>query len=333
MDLRYEKLHQEVSALKKELKQLRDEQIKQRRDNNDIMYNLDEDNVPSLAGIVKRVDLIVNGDGTANARFLIEAINGQSEATLSADVITLEGNSVIQAINDGNGKVLIQADKISLDGDTIIKSINNDGTGVVAIQADRIALDGYTIVLNGEKGITVTSPNFSLSSSGVMTCKGATITVAVIESAKIKKTCVLGSDISEGEGIQVGPALDNDYGGGSVVKIYPFITSGFAYGDETRGIEIKSGYEAGTKDEDFPYYSGSLIIDVGKVGASASEDGAKSAFAGVEREFQNKKAFPALWRKDADGNTAAVWIDENGNLCTTATAVMVRQEYPSVHDE
>lgn len=89
----YAALKREIDALKSEVKALRNQQIKKNRDMEDLLFNLDSDNVPTLDGVVKRVNLIVGGDGTAKAEFIIEAINGSSEAKIKADVINLQGTT------------------------------------------------------------------------------------------------------------------------------------------------------------------------------------------------------------------------------------------------
>ena len=43
------------------------------------------------------------------------------------------------------------------------------------VVADNINLDGYNIVLNGSEGITITSPNFSVTKQGVVTMTGANV--------------------------------------------------------------------------------------------------------------------------------------------------------------
>lgn len=147
------KIMREINALKKEIQALKDEQIKQRRDNNDAMYNLDSDNVPDLAGVVKEIRLIVK-DGKVNGAFIISAINA-----------------------DESGAQLV---------------------------ASHINLDGSTITLNGKKGITISSPNFQVDKQGNVTCNNATM-----KGAKIKRSCVLGEDISTGAGMQIGPIRTN----------------------------------------------------------------------------------------------------------------------------
>lgn len=148
------KMMREINALKKEIQALKDEQIKQRRDNNDAMYNLDSDNVPDLAGVVKEIRLIVK-DGKVRGAFIISAINA-----------------------DESGAKLV---------------------------ASHINLDGATITLNGEKGITITSPNFNVDKQGNVTCNNATM-----NSAHIKRSCILGEDITTSEGMQLGPVYEAD---------------------------------------------------------------------------------------------------------------------------
>ncbi len=92
--LQTQALKKEIAELRQEIKAIKDEQIKKRRNEEDLMYNLDGENVPSLQGIVKRVNLIVSGDGTANAEFIIEAINGSSQAQIKANVIDLTGAEI-----------------------------------------------------------------------------------------------------------------------------------------------------------------------------------------------------------------------------------------------
>lgn len=104
-------LRQELEALKAEVKELRNQQIKKDRDMEDLIYNLDGDNIPQLEGIVKRVNLIVSGDGTAKAEFLIEAINGSSTVKIKADVIDLDG----KVINLTTENVKIESDNFSVD--------------------------------------------------------------------------------------------------------------------------------------------------------------------------------------------------------------------------
>jgi hypothetical protein len=109
----YAALKREIDALKSEVKALRNQQIKKNRDMEDLLFNLDSDNVPTLDGVVKRVNLIVGGDGTAKAEFIIEAINGSSEAKIKADVINLQGTT----FNLTADNMKIESDHFRVDAD------------------------------------------------------------------------------------------------------------------------------------------------------------------------------------------------------------------------
>ncbi len=125
------KLYKEVNNLKKEIEALKDEQIKQRRDNNDAMYNLDSDNLPELKGLVKEINLRLK-DSDVTAEFVIGKINGESAAKISADRINLEGKTV-QLLSKGEAT-----------GKFVIDQIN--GESVAKINADRIELEGSNFV-------------------------------------------------------------------------------------------------------------------------------------------------------------------------------------------
>lgn len=107
----YVALKRDIDALKSEVKALRNQQIKKNRDMEDLLFNLDSDNVPTLEGVVQRVNLIVGGDGTAKAEFLIEAINGSSKVKIKADVIDLDG----KVINLTTENVKIESENFSVD--------------------------------------------------------------------------------------------------------------------------------------------------------------------------------------------------------------------------
>jgi hypothetical protein len=147
-------LLREIAELKNEVASLKEQQIKSRRDENDRMYNLDSDNIPSLNGIVKEIRLIVQ-DGAVSGALIIQAINStESEAQ---------------------------------------------------ILASHINLSGMTINLNAGEGITITSPNFSVTKEGNMTC----------QNAEIKKSCALATDlgnVEEGEenGMLIGPIQETE---------------------------------------------------------------------------------------------------------------------------
>ncbi len=154
----YEALKREIEALKKEIQTLKDDQIKQNRDYKDAMYNLDSDNVPDLAAVVKEIRLVVK-DGKVSGAFIIAAINDEES-----------GAQII---------------------------------------ASHINLDGMTIQLNGKNGIKIDSPNFKVDEQGNMKCNNAEM-----NSAEIKQSCILGSDLSTGVGMQIG--RDHEANGKSI---------------------------------------------------------------------------------------------------------------------
>lgn len=130
-------LRQELEALKAEVKELRNQQIKRDRDMEDLIYNLDGDNIPQLEGIVKRVNLIVGGDGTAKAEFLIEAINGSSKVKIKADVIDLDG----KVINLTTENVKIESENFRVDSEGNMECGNAKIRGNSTLCSDMDAQD------------------------------------------------------------------------------------------------------------------------------------------------------------------------------------------------
>lgn len=141
------KLYKEINNLKKEIEALKDEQIKQRRDNNDAMYNLDSDNLPSLQGIVKKVNLAITEGGKVTAKFIMDVVNGESNAKIEADRIDLEGKE-ISLIAKGSGESTAKF---------LIDAINNES--VAQIKADRIELEGSEFKANLSESITLSVQN------------------------------------------------------------------------------------------------------------------------------------------------------------------------------
>lgn len=87
-------LLREIAELKNEVASLKEQQIKSRRDENDRMYNLDYENIPSLNGIVKEIRLIVQ-DGAVSGALIIQAINhAESGAQILATHINLSGMTI-----------------------------------------------------------------------------------------------------------------------------------------------------------------------------------------------------------------------------------------------
>lgn len=90
----------------------------------------------------------------------------------------------------------------NVNAEVIIEAIN--GQSKAQINADIISFMGKVFNLKAES-VSIVSDNFSVDENGNMTCKNATM-----EQATIKKSCVLASDASEGDGMQIGPLYDQD---------------------------------------------------------------------------------------------------------------------------
>lgn len=73
--------------------------------------------------------VVEHGDIKASA--IVRAINDYSEIALAADKITLEGDTVIRAINNGTGRVTIEADKIDISGVVTFSDLSRDGGTVI----------------------------------------------------------------------------------------------------------------------------------------------------------------------------------------------------------
>ena len=110
-------------------------------------------------------------------------IQGMKMSKIDKDIdhISLEVGEAIGTANEAKGEVNVLKNevvlkvtsagriaKVALDGDP------STGTSVT-ILADDINLDGANIALNGTRGITITSPNFSVTSDGTITAQAGTI--------------------------------------------------------------------------------------------------------------------------------------------------------------
>ena len=289
-------LRRELEALKAEVKELRNQQIKKDRDMEDLIYNLDGDNIPQLAGIVKRVNLIVSGDGTAKAEFLIDAINGSSTVKIQADAIDLNGNILVKKINDTDG-VTIKADAIDLSG----KEIN--------LTTDQIKID---------------SDNFSVDTEGNMECG----------NAKIRGSSTLCSDIAPGaEGevaMAIGPEIEFDMGDSKTVSGTKLritdnedVGGGATY---TRGVAFVSTLDRNIGAENRKTIHGGVVADARMAGSFMTPNQYSNtespeydqAFVGLER--------PALENDSVRGiikvGEHALWLDESGVLHTTASNIV-----------
>ena len=189
-----------IDKLLSELEAERIENARFRRTMEDILYNLEEENMPAVSSRIREgehsIGLLVE-DGAVRGNVLIEAINGASAVTIDADKINLDGKLIVETINntsgvtidadkisleadsiDLNGKLIvdtingatdvtINADKVDLDGKLIVESIND--ASAVTIDADKINLDGKLIVdsINGTSGVTINADKIKLDATSI----------------------------------------------------------------------------------------------------------------------------------------------------------------------
>ena len=92
----YDKLLQEIEDLKKQIKALNDEQVKQRRANEDLMYNLDNDNL-SPTCVIRADHISLNGK-------TIDLTSGN--ITIQSDNFTVDANGNMWCTNANVGGVV-----------------------------------------------------------------------------------------------------------------------------------------------------------------------------------------------------------------------------------
>ena len=161
-----EELEAKIASLSEQIKALSDENVKTRRSNEDLMYNLDEDNIPmfrkvtdSINGIqstitqqADKIALVVSGtgeDSSINAAGIVAAINsGASTVIISADHINLSG--------------YITATDLSTSGST---TINGDNITTGHISASYISANESR---NGSSWIQFTSPMWITDTNGAI---------------------------------------------------------------------------------------------------------------------------------------------------------------------
>jgi hypothetical protein len=292
-------LRQELEALKAEVKELRNQQIKRDRDMEDLIYNLDGDNIPQLEGIVKRVNLIVSGDGTAKAEFLIDAINGSSKVKIKADAIDLNGNILVEKINDTTG---------------------------VTIKADAIDLSGKEINLTSDQ-IQIESENFRVDADGNMECG----------NAKIRGSSTICSDIAPGEegevAMSIGPEIEFDMGESKTVSGTKMRVTDYedVLGDPTytRRVAFVSSIDRNIGSEARKTIHGGVVSDPRLAGAFMSHDESHTmrpdydqAFVGLERPALENDGIRAILRVGEH----ALWLDAFGVLRTTASEIVFEDE-------
>lgn len=190
-------LQKTIERLVRELEAERVESARFRRMMEDTLYNLEEENMPTVSTRIregeKSIGLLVE-DGHVRGSVLVEAINGASAVTIDADKIDLDGKLIVDSINNASGvsihadKIELDADSIDLDGKVIIDSINENDS--VSIHADKIDLDGKLIVetINDSASVTIdasrinlngavtANQNFVIHENGSVSCKALSVT-------------------------------------------------------------------------------------------------------------------------------------------------------------
>jgi len=235
----------------KELQSLKNEQVKLRRTLDDSLYNLDEDNFPSFSKTIKAVAdnyeniALIHGEVdnqgatisqivtstvvgetttyTANASFIISAINGQSATKINADLIQMTGTATFLTPESvgASGTTEIYGDRIKAGS---LSSNNYAESGGIATAGMKLDLT------NG----IIKSKNFNLDSSGNVSLTGAiSATSGSIGSAAATMPLLIGTDAITGNVYLWNrkPGMDSD--------TYPGVYIG------TNGIALGSSGEYG----------------------------------------------------------------------------------------
>jgi phage baseplate assembly protein gpV len=165
-----------INRLLAELEAERIENARFRRMMEDLLYNLEDENMPAVSSRIREgersIGLLVE-DGAVRGSVLVEAINGTSAVTIDADKINLDGRMIVETINGTSGvtinadRVAFDADSIDLDGKVIVQTIND--TSGVTIDADRVDLDGRLIgdTINGTSGVTINADHVAFDADDI----------------------------------------------------------------------------------------------------------------------------------------------------------------------
>lgn len=279
----FEAIKKKLDELTKTVKKQNDEQIKFRRAYEDQINNLDEDNIPKLSSVIET--------NTKNGQAIAAVVSSDGAGGYKANA-----SLILQSIN-GQSSATLRADKIDFTA------------GTYTVGADHISLAGKTINMTGDN-IKIASTNFNVDRTGK----------ATMNAAVIKKGCILGSDITEGAGIQIGSTyqFDSTSGKSSDVKIYVSQTpDGVGY---SKGIEIRANDTGGNITDP---RSGSLVVNSQELALTtlageesqeisyAANLGSSDAYIGIEK-YNNGTTTALVLRV---GNTG-IWIT-NGAIYTT----------------
>lgn len=282
----FEMIKKKLNELTKTVKKQNDEQIKFRRAYEDQINNLDEDNIPKLSNVIET--------NTKNGQAIAAVVSSDGAGGYKADA-----SLILQSIN-GQSSATLRADKVDFNA------------GTYTVGADHISLAGKTINMTSDN-ITIASTNLNVDRTGK----------ATVNAAVVKKGCILGSDITEGAGIQIGSTyqFDSTSGKSSDVKIYVSETpDGVGY---SKGIEIRANDTGGNITDP---RSGSLVVNsqelaLTTLAGEASQEisyttnlGSSDAFIGIEK--YNSSTTALVLRV---GNTG-IWITDGAIYTTGITS-------------
>ena len=278
----FEMIKKKLDELTKTVKKQNDEQIKFRRAYEDQINNLDEDNIPKLSNVIET--------NTKNGQAIAAVVSSDGAGGYKADA-----SLILQSIN-GQSSATLRADKVDFNA------------GTYTVGADHISLAGKTINLTADN-IKIASTNCNVDRTGK----------ATVNAAVIKKGCILGSDITEGAGIQIGSTyqFDSTSGKSSDVKIYVSETpDGVGY---SKGIEIRANDTGGNITDP---RSGSLVVNSQEIalttlageesqGIAYSDLGSSDAYIGIEK-YNNGACSPC--REHRDNNHRRRDIHDRDNI-------------------
>lgn len=202
-------LRKEVETLRKEVQTLKDALAKQKRDYNDLFYNLDGDNIPSLVGVVKEIRLISETGITLEGKEI--DLNAGKGITITSPnfKVTREGKLVCDLAEILSGCILA-SDISEGKAMAIGKSYTDEGgnTSISEISVNKI--DDYS--LGESRGIVIGST----LKRGTIAGDGATLKGEVEINGKVVEIRLPGG----GEYDDCAIGLKRDEGQGTVTTAY-----------------------------------------------------------------------------------------------------------------
>lgn len=153
----------QIAELERRLDELYDAQIRQRRMLADILYNLDEENMPAIKEIIERyktesgenvASLKAQADSNSAAITALSRVQYEhSESIARIDAEALSDRASISLAVEHSDAALDSANDAkaaATNGASIILAVNSDGSGA-QISADKIFLNGVTCFLRPEQ--------------------------------------------------------------------------------------------------------------------------------------------------------------------------------------